>query len=255
MVTKTTSQSTNSPEKLDSQTVCAFLEQHKDFFVQNPQALLGLELPTPKSLTTDGGADKVTHLFSFQAKQLQEKLNKQSQRTRQIVETTVQNEKSWQQMHKLTIACLGSSDIDSLLKTLKTSLVGDMGIDYVRLVIRQDMKLTCRIPLTLGRMKVEDITPIFSEVDSESENPCVLRTVYADTPRTMHGPHGADVRSDALIALTTPTGDLLGMLALGSREDDQFHPGQGSALLSYLGQILGHHVSSWVARDELEKVS
>jgi len=38
----------------------------------------------------------------------------------------------------------------------------------------------------------------------------------------------------------------MALLAFGSREEERFHPGQGTELLSFLARILTHAMRSWL---------
>ena len=60
------------------------------------------------------------------------------------------------------------------------------------------------------------------------------------------GPSAGLIASDALLRLsisgTTPTA----LLALGSRQADQFHPGQGTELLTFLARVVESCIRGWL---------
>jgi uncharacterized protein YigA (DUF484 family) len=60
------------------------------------------------------------------------------------------------------------------------------------------------------------------------------------------GPGAGLVSSDALLRLsissTTPTA----LLALGAREPGQFHPGQGTELLTFLARVVESCIRGWL---------
>ena len=54
------------------------------------------------------------------------------------------------------------------------------------------------------------------------------------------------VRSSALLRLRFGSRAPVGILALGSRRDEMFHPGQGTELLCFLGRVLELCVRAWL---------
>jgi uncharacterized protein YigA (DUF484 family) len=54
------------------------------------------------------------------------------------------------------------------------------------------------------------------------------------------------VRSEALIRLTISRGTPPALLALGSRDAEQFHSGQGTELMSFMAQALEKCVRAWL---------
>jgi uncharacterized protein YigA (DUF484 family) len=54
------------------------------------------------------------------------------------------------------------------------------------------------------------------------------------------------VRSSALMRLRFGSQGPVGVLALGSRRDEMFHPGQGTELLCFLARVLELCVRAWL---------
>ena len=69
-----------------------------------------------------------------------------------------------------------------------------------------------------------------------------------DTPGdpAIFGAGAGLVASDALIRMSISRKTPPAMLALGSRQVEQFHPGQGTELLSFLGQSLESCIRGWL---------
>jgi hypothetical protein len=67
----------------------------------------------------------------------------------------------------------------------------------------------------------------------------------------LFGPQAASlVRSDALVRLKVSRHAPAGLLALGARRPGVFHPGQGTELLVFLGQVIEHVIRAWLDLEE-----
>lgn len=197
---------------------------------------------SPAMLASDivANPEGVAAFAPHQNRQLQQRLKHLEEKTRTLLETATQNNRSQQQIHDLAIRCLTTADLEHLTEILETTLCQAMHVDSVRLLLRSDCRLIGRVPLTLGRLPSAELETLMPEGYS-----CRLRTLYEENDRKVHGRRAADIRSDALVSLRDAEGDLVGILALGSERADRFHPGQGSELLSFLGRILGLVVGRW----------
>lgn len=185
--------------------------------------------------------DTVSAFAPHQNRQLQQRLKHLEEKTRMLLETATQNNRSQQQIHDLSIRCLNTADLEQLCETLESTLCQAMHVDSVRLLLRSDMRILGRAPLTLGRLSLNEMKALMENYS------CRLRTLYEENDRQVHGRMAADIRSDALVSLVDGEGALVGILALGSKRADRFHAGQGSELLSFLGRMLGYVTSRWVS--------
>jgi len=73
----------------------------------------------------------------------------------------------------------------------------------------------------------------------------LLKAVPKGDP-LVFGPGANLVRSQALIRLAPSKGSPPGLLALGSRDEKKFHPGQGSELLQFLCRLLERLIRTWL---------
>jgi len=64
--------------------------------------------------------------------------------------------------------------------------------------------------------------------------------------RTIFGSAASLVRSDALLRLKISPAAPAGLLALGSRKENRFHPGQGTELLGFLARALERSIRAWL---------
>ena len=64
--------------------------------------------------------------------------------------------------------------------------------------------------------------------------------------RRIYGEAAGLVRSEAMLRLSVREDAPCALLAMGSREPDRFHKGQGSELLTFLARILEHSIRTWL---------
>ena len=84
-------------------------------------------------------------------------------------------------------------------------------------------------------------------VDSRIGQGCnVLLANDVPADPDVFGPAAGLVQSQALARIRSSHGAPDGLLALGSRNADKFHAGQGSELLIFLANLLGRMIKGWL---------
>jgi hypothetical protein len=78
----------------------------------------------------------------------------------------------------------------------------------------------------------------------------VSRTVtlreHIEGDRRIYGEAFGLVRSEAMLRLSVRDDAPCALLALGSRDPERFHAGQGSELLTFLARIMEHSIRTWL---------
>ena len=74
----------------------------------------------------------------------------------------------------------------------------------------------------------------------------VMRATRAEA-ESVYGGDFADLRSEALLRIDFGQGRLPGMLALGSRDPQQFTPAQGADLLTFFADVFERAMRRWLA--------
>lgn len=120
-----------------------------------------------------------------------------------------------------------------------------------------DYKLAWEAPAALGvekvRLYLEGATPM---IVSESILPCghgLVDELLGDendftgacAPRTGRTLYGEEMGSHALCRLEA--GGRIGLLALAAQEADQFHSGQGTEILNFLGRAVEALIDPWLS--------
>lgn len=228
----------HSKSGLSAEAVLAYLEKNPDFLLQHPSLL---ELLTPPS-RHDG--DKIVDMQNLMVRKLQTDNVKLRQTASDMVGIARGQIAAQQRVHSAVITLMSAISLDDILHIITSDLVMHLGIDAVCLCIESD----------LGD-GINEILPGIHMVDPYyidgimGERSILLRSDIAGDPE-LFGAAASIVRSDALIRLFIGDGGHDGLLVLGSRRDDAFHPAFGAELLAFLGQVVEITLRQWLVRYE-----
>lgn len=229
-----TERTQKNTSELSPTVVAQYLAKNLDFFVHHPTLLSHMRLPNK----TPAG---VSDFFAFQAERLKQQLDQLQKRNRLLVQTSLDNMQSQEQIHTLVLDILGAKSMRHLLKILRTRLADDMNVDYTHMCLLENSPLPQKVKDACTPLSQETFNTLFEDEATR----VALRTLYDDAQKALHGDWAEHAASDALLKLTTSEGEVLGVLALVSGEKDRFHAGQGNDLLVFIGNVIGHLMDHW----------
>jgi uncharacterized protein len=220
------------PADADLERILAeYLAAHPDFFERHAEILATLRIPHGPGQTVSL-VERQLGLLRGQSDQLRARLD-------QLIAVARENEVLHDRLHRLTLALLDAADFDAVLRILRVELQAHFQADAVAL---------CRVdPEELQR----------PEDPSHASGALLLRELVA-TGQPRCGPLGetelayffgteaGDSRSVALIPLVGP--QLIGALAIGSRDPERFHPGKATDFLVRLGEVVASTVRAVALR-------
>jgi len=154
------------------------------------------------------------------------------------------NEALSQRLHQLTLSLVECTRLDEVLTNLYQAMCEDFKADFAAIRLFAD-------PVSDGDQglgefvgKNSDGRDLFSQVLASEKPVCghlkdkQLAFLFSD--------HGGEIRSGALVPLGQNA--RFGVLAIGSRDAQRFHPGMGTIFLRQLGDIVSRilvpHVSA-----------
>ena len=223
-----------APERRPTEDeVRTYLESNPAFLLENPGILRRLVPPQ----RFDG--DQVVDMQHFMVERLRAQLDMLSDNQHELIATTRSNMSSQAQIHRAVLALLQASDFEHLVHTATHDLSQILDIDVVTLCIEASEPAEELTGLGLYLLEPGTVEALLGE-----GRDILLResTIESDT---IFGPAAALVRSDALIRLHLEGFAEAGLLAMGSRDESRFHPGQGTELLSFLAQALERCILTW----------
>lgn len=188
-----------------------YLQEHPDFFLNEPALAASLALPSE-------GPGGTVSLAQHQANLLRGQLQAMEEKFAQLLQIGRQNDQLAERMHRLSLALIGAETRPQVRHILTRTLNEEFAVPTVRLGLP-------------GWFAAELPEPLAAFARTLSE-------VYVGPP-----PHpalaawlGADVASCAVLPLPVPE-EGVGLLALCSPEPQRFYPAMGTVFLRRIGEL------------------
>jgi uncharacterized protein YigA (DUF484 family) len=197
------------------QTVASFLEENPEFFNRNPELLERLEI-----LHQSHG---ITSLVERQVKRLRATAEEHKQQLQELIAVAHENELINQRLHRLTLTLLDAVDFDEAASTLQEVLYNDFEADAVELHMRPN-------PDSGAQSGLDE----FGSLIDQGKSWC--GQLELDRLEYLFGTKAEEINSTALIPLSGE--GVSGVLAIGSGDQQRFHPHMGTEYLTRLGEII-----------------
>lgn len=205
------------------ESVVAYLEANKDFFLNHPALLAELDIPHREG-------EGVISLIQRQVDVLRQKHRQEQEQLHALIRTARDNERVAERLHRIAVEVLGHDDFDDALDHLAQLIKESFGVDHVSL----------RIASKRGQREelVDARSPVFADLYHRVvRGRSVCDNQLAPASKTfLFGGH-AEIKSVVLIPLGGKRP--CGILALGSVEENRFTEDHGTFYLDRLGELLG----------------
>ncbi len=220
---------------LNAGRVAAYLRAHPDFLLRHPDLVSVLAPPAPER------GDAIVDMQQFMLTRLQDEVRRIKDEQRDLLKATRANIQSQARIHDAALALLGARTFEHLVQTFTTDLALLLDVDVVMLCVETADGLLPRVDVHgLGGLPVGSVGDLVS-----GDREVLLRDDIIGDP-LLYGAGAGLVRSDALIRLAVSGMAPPCLLAMGSRDPQRFHPGQGTELLGFLGRIGSLSIRSWL---------
>lgn len=239
-------ESSDSPDRpdrpeLSEQEVNEYLQRNREFLLDNPD-LVSVLIPPAKH-----SGDNVLDLQHFMLERLQEENRRLTGHWDQLIATSRSNMAGQTQIHAAILVALEADSLEALVHAVTADWPQILDVDTVTLGTEGDPAAFGGVP----ESGLRQLGPGLVDRLLGGERDVVLRT-GGDELDEIFGPAAPLVQSDALVRLAIGSGMEDGfspcLLAMGAREADKFHPGQGTELLVFLARVLERHLSTWLTR-------
>ncbi len=215
--------------------VRAYLRENPGFLVENPD-LAEVMLPPER----DPG-NGVVDMQSFMIERLQNEIGDLRDNHGELIAASRSNMISQSRIHAAVLAILEAETFDHMIEVVTTDLANMLDVEVASLCVENgDAKLN--LPEVTG---VHVVAPGMVDETLGPGRDIVLRA-KAEAEHAVFGAAVGLVRSAAILRLPINAYGPMALLAFGSREEERFHPGQGTELLSFLARILTYAMRSWL---------
>jgi uncharacterized protein YigA (DUF484 family) len=222
--------------RLTAGWVKAYLEAHPDFLNAHPNLLTTLTPPAHRR------GDTVVDMQRFMLDRLQREVAKLDQARNELVAAGRSNLSSQSQVHIALLALLEARTFEQFIDTVTAELASRLDVDTVSLCIERANEGDTAGRITCGVRVVERGT--VNHWLGEDRDVVLQSSIEGDP--ALYGEAAPLVRAEALLRLKIGAHAPLGMLAIGSRDSDRFHSGQGTELLSFMGGAMGRMIGGWL---------
>lgn len=221
--------------ELDESRVAAYLRANPDFLLNNPDLLRVLTPPGKEN----GG--NVEDFQTFLIDRLRGEVERLSGDNRDLLITSRDNLSGQRRVHEAVLALVGAPDFEQLVHVITTDLAVILDLDIVTLCVEV---ADTRWPRAVASGVFTLQPGAVDELIGSGRDLILYRKRTGE--RAVFGSATSLVRSSALLRLRFGSKRKAGILALGSRHEDTFHPGQGTELLSFLGRVVELSVKAWL---------
>jgi hypothetical protein len=214
-------------EVIDEQVITQYLQQRPDFFERHPQLLTRLRLQHPRNGTT-------ISLIERQVEVLRDKHAALEQKLGDFVRVARANDALAEKIQRFTLRLLRTTTRQSALAVIEASLREDFDTFHGVLLLQHDPGFDHNSHF-VRVVNPED--PVFKSFDVLLASGRPRCGQVRDTQRDfLFRNDAAGIGSVALIPLAQLTPP--GLLALGSVEQDRFHPGMSTEFLTRMGALI-----------------
>jgi uncharacterized protein YigA (DUF484 family) len=216
--------------------VIAWLTEHPEFLARNPDLLARLAPPSRAE------GESVVDLQAWMIERLQGNLRDLNSTQGELIAATRTNMATQSQVHRAVVALAGATDIQHFVHILTQDLREVINVDVIALCVES---WTEPVP-DVADLRILPGGAIGHIMGAGRR--IRLRTDPRDKV-AIYGPAAGLVRSDALIPIELPEDDHPALIAIGSRQEEHFHPGQGTELLTFLAEVVERTLATWLKTD------
>ncbi len=196
-----------------------YLQEHPDYFVRHTEIVEEMYIPHPSGAAVS--------LLEHKIERLENRNRAISEQLQKLLSIARSNEKLHQRLHQLTLKLIDTRTREEVLQTLDDELRQRFNADAVSL------KLFTAEQLEEAHVSQTGMAAFHSFMDSDQPTCGPLK---ADKLQVLFGDQASEQGSAALIPIRTP--EVSGILAIGSKDEERFHPGKGIDFLTRLGELV-----------------
>lgn len=219
----------------EAEAVRDYLLENPSFLTDNPD-LLPLLRPAARH-----SGENVLDMGQIVARRLCDEVSRLKAQHEELLRNGRANQTAQKQVHDAALAMLEARNFEHLIHVITRDLPQVLAIDAITLCVEGLDDGPGKVPT--GGVYVLPAGEVNRLLGPGAV--CRLEGVRHGS-RAVFGPAAELVRSQALVRLNPSPGAPPGMLALGSRNGDHFHSGQGTELLQFLSRLMERLFRAWL---------
>lgn len=211
---------------LSAEQVEQYLREHPEFFNDHLALVASLRIPH--------AAGPAVSLIERQVAVLRDQNQQYKRKLMELVQVGRDNDTLHRNLHQLTLALMRAHSLGDVIERVHGHLRDDFKADSVALRLARlpaDFATdTCTLPLGAGDPALASFAAFFRAVRP------LCGELKPDQLAFLYGDQAEAIASTALIPLGVEAE--LGMLAIGSHDEQRFHPAMDTLFLRCLGELV-----------------
>lgn len=227
-------------QSVTADQVAQYLRQHPNFLAENPDLVDGQTAPNRHQET---GVVDLQHVM---LQRLRDEVGELTGARDDLIVTGRSNLTTQARVHEAILSLLNARNFEQFVVTITTDLSVILDLDVITVAVEPCDQFPQGQSLkgAAGKGVVQLPQDYIEETLGRAS--ILLRGDVTGDP-AVFGSGAGLVRSDALIRLSIGAETPSALLALGSRQPDQFQPGQGTELLTFLARVLECNFRTWLS--------
>ncbi len=211
----------------DEDQVVNYLLAHPDFFLRHSLLLNDLQVPHES-----GGA---VSLVERQVMVLREKNQHFENKLREMVDAVHDNQRLHVSLHRLAVSLFAADGLDDIMGIVDDELRHKLGTDFVHFRLHAEDGLQVADEQSQTYVAADDeVLQVFAPLIEKQRIQCGRLSEQQIQQLFMED--ADEVKSAAVIPVHAK--GLSGLIALGSSDEQRYHPGMGTDFLSRLADLI-----------------
>ena len=213
----------SASESLEAAAVAAYLEAHPDFFVEHEELLPAMRIPHRRGDTVS--------LVERQMTILRDRNIELRHRLSHLMDVARDNDRLFEKTRRLILALMDAATLEDVVMCVEDSLRQDFQVPFVSLILLGDNAMPvgrwvthADAQVAIGGLLLEDKSVSGSLREHE------LDFLFGEEQRKQIG-------STAVVAISHQ--GIHGILAIASRDPQQYKSSVGTLFLSYIAEVMG----------------
>lgn len=230
------------------------LDQLRDQILAKPEMILA-DADVMKALASANdraAGENIVDLRGVAMNRLEQRFDRLEDTHRSVIAAAYENLAGTKQVQRAVLAMLEPLDFTEFLQSLKGEIATILKVDSIRLCLESpasgnetQLALSREFGDAIGFYEPGSVDEYLTEGRNMTARAVTLRQVD-QASETLYGDKAAWIRSEGLLKLDLGSGNLPGMLAMGSEDPHQFSPNQGTDLLGFLGGAFERTMRRWL---------
>ena len=194
---------------------------------------------------------KIVDLRSVAMQKMDGELKKLKRSNQQVIATAYENLVGMKQVHQVVLKSLEQNNLDEFITNLDTEACNILRVDCIKIGLETHSSLQNTDKYKLKLSTPLDLYPInfvdryISQGKNNSPDDVVLRPTPKGSEQ-LYGKLSKNLKSEGCIKLTIGNRNIVGILALASKERKKFTTEQGVELLKFMGSVFERRISHWL---------